>query len=143
MLSAICSRHHQTHLSLQPTSRVSWLWLHLLWYVYKWKSVCMILCIMAYAYILCFIFYFSKQVCTILVLNYHHRLASGDPMPRWVQTLFLQWIPWALRISRPGNKITRQSINIQNKVGYIINKYIKMIVYMNNDIYEGKRISNK
>lgn len=56
------------------------------------------------------------KVCTILVLNYHHRLASSDPMPRWVQTIFLQWIPWALRISRPGNKITRKSIHLQNKV---------------------------
>ena len=55
-------------------------------------------------------------MCTILVLNYHHRLASSDPMPQWVQTLFLQWIPWALRISRPGNKITRKSIHLQNKV---------------------------
>ena len=72
--------------------------------------------------IVSFFCYFSKQVCTILVLNYHHRLASGDPMPRWVQTLFLQWIPWALRISRPGNKITRKSINIENKVGYTINE---------------------
>ena len=63
-------------------------------------------------------FPFLFQVCTILVLNYHHRLASSDPMPQWVQTLFLQWIPWALRLSRPGNKITRKSIHLQNKVRY-------------------------
>ncbi len=55
-----------------------------------------------------------------MVLNYHHRLASSDPMPQWVQTLFLQWIPWALRISRPGAKITRKSIRLQNKVLNVI-----------------------
>ena len=55
-----------------------------------------------------------------MVLNYHHRLASSDPMPQWVQTLFLQWIPWALRISRPGAKITRKSIRLQNKVLTVI-----------------------
>ena len=55
------------------------------------------------------------QVCTILVLNYHHRLASSEPMPQWVKTVFLQWLPWALRMSRPGNKITRKSIYLQNK----------------------------
>lgn len=58
----------------------------------------------------------SSVVCTILVLNYHHRLAVSDSMPTWFRTVFLQWIPWALRMSRPGNKITRKSIHLQNKV---------------------------
>ena len=58
----------------------------------------------------------SSVVCTILVLNYHHRLASEESMPPWFRTLFLQWIPWLIRMSRPGNKITRRSIYLQNKV---------------------------
>ena len=37
-------------------------------------------------------------------------------MPPWFRKVFLQWIPWALRMSRPGNKITRRSIYLQNKV---------------------------
>merc|ERR1712223_797041 len=36
--------------------------------------------------------------------------------PPWFRKLFLQWIPWILRMSRPGNKITRQSISLQNKM---------------------------
>lgn len=58
----------------------------------------------------------SSVVCTIMVLNYHHRLATDEGMPKWFRTLFLQWIPWALRMSRPGCKITRRSIYLQNKV---------------------------
>ena len=61
----------------------------------------------------------SSVVCTILVLNYHHRLAVDNSMPQWFRTLFLQWIPWILRMSRPGNKITRRSIYLQNKVIFV------------------------
>ena len=62
----------------------------------------------------------SSVVCSILILNYHHKLAVDDGMPPWFRKLFLQWIPWILRMSRPGNKITRQSISLQNKVRYTI-----------------------
>ena len=30
--------------------------------------------------------------------------------------MFLQWIPWVLRMGRPGEKITRKTIMIQNKM---------------------------
>ena len=30
--------------------------------------------------------------------------------------IFLQWIPWLLRMSRPGEKITRKSILMQKKI---------------------------
>ena len=33
-----------------------------------------------------------------------------------VRVLFLQWIPWCLRMSRPGEKITRKTIMMQNKM---------------------------
>ena len=33
-----------------------------------------------------------------------------------VHKIFLQWIPWMLRMSRPGEKITRKSILMQKKI---------------------------
>merc|ERR1740128_521481 len=58
----------------------------------------------------------SSVVTTIMILNYHHRLADTHEMPDWVRQLFLQWIPWLLRMSRPGEKITRKTIMMQNKM---------------------------
>ena len=42
----------------------------------------------------------SSVVTTIMVLNYHHRLVDTHEMPGWVRSLFLQWLPWLLRMSR-------------------------------------------
>jgi len=58
----------------------------------------------------------SSVVTTIMILNYHHRLADTHEMPNWVRFIFLQWIPWILRMSRPGEKITRKTIMMQNKM---------------------------
>merc|ERR1719429_49552 len=58
----------------------------------------------------------SSVVTTIMILNYHHRLADTHEMPSWVRTIFLQWIPWVLRMARPGEKITRKTIMMQNKM---------------------------
>jgi len=58
----------------------------------------------------------SSVVTTILILNYHHRVADTHEMPDWVQLIFLQWIPWFLRMSRPGEKITRKTIMMQKKM---------------------------
>jgi len=58
----------------------------------------------------------SSVVTTIMILNYHHRLADTHEMPPWVRCIFLQWIPWALRMGRPGEKITRKTIMMQNKM---------------------------
>jgi nicotinic acetylcholine receptor len=33
-----------------------------------------------------------------------------------VRLLFLQWIPWLLRMSRPGEKITRKTILMAHKM---------------------------
>ena len=33
-----------------------------------------------------------------------------------MRCIFLQWIPWALRMGRPGEKITRKTIMMQNKM---------------------------
>jgi len=37
-------------------------------------------------------------------------------MPTWVKSVFLQWLPWFLRMSRPGKKITRKTINMNSKM---------------------------
>ena len=36
-----------------------------------------------------------------------------------VRTLFLQWLPWILHMSRPGKPITRKSIIMNNKMNEI------------------------
>merc|ERR550534_2697351 len=58
----------------------------------------------------------SSVVLTVVVLNYHHRTAETHVMPMWVKSVFLQWMPWMLRMSRPGKKITRKTINMTNKM---------------------------
>ena len=52
-------------------------------------------------YFSCIMFMVSSScITTILILNYHHRLADTHEMPGWVQTVFLQWLPWLLHMSR-------------------------------------------
>jgi len=58
----------------------------------------------------------SSCITTIMILNYHHRLADTHEMPEWVQATFLQWIPWLLRMSRPGEKITKKTIMMAQKM---------------------------
>merc|ERR1719346_807689 len=58
----------------------------------------------------------SSVVTTIMILNYHHRLADTHEMPNWIRSIFLQWLPWMLRMARPGEKITRKTIMMQNKM---------------------------
>eukprot|EP00095_Tigriopus_kingsejongensis_P005353 maker-scaffold34_size539781-snap-gene-1.8 protein:Tk05353 transcript:maker-scaffold34_size539781-snap-gene-1.8-mRNA-1 annotation:"nicotinic acetylcholine receptor subunit a6 isoform xii" len=58
----------------------------------------------------------SSVVLTVVVLNYHHRTAETHEMPHWVRTLFLQWMPWLLRMNRPGKPITRKTILMTNRM---------------------------
>ena len=37
-------------------------------------------------------------VCTVLILNYHKRTVDTHTMPPWVETVFLYWLPWLLRM---------------------------------------------
>lgn len=58
----------------------------------------------------------SSVVLTVVVLNYHHRTADIHEMPQWIKSVFLQWLPWILRMSRPGKKITRKTIMMSNRM---------------------------
>ncbi|GFG30444.1 hypothetical protein Cfor_03686, partial [Coptotermes formosanus] len=58
----------------------------------------------------------SSVVLTVVVLNYHHRTADIHEMPQWIKSVFLQWLPWILGMSRPGKKITRKTILMTNRM---------------------------
>ncbi|XP_055388212.1 acetylcholine receptor subunit alpha-type acr-16 isoform X2 [Condylostylus longicornis] len=58
----------------------------------------------------------SSVVLTVVVLNYHHRTADIHEMPPWIKSVFLQWLPWMLRMNRPGRKITRKTILLSNRM---------------------------
>ena len=40
----------------------------------------------------------------------------NKPLKMQVQLIFLQWMPWFLRMARPGEKITRKTIMMQKKM---------------------------
>ncbi|XP_018566637.1 neuronal acetylcholine receptor subunit alpha-7 isoform X3 [Anoplophora glabripennis] len=58
----------------------------------------------------------SSVVLTVVVLNYHHRTADIHEMPQWIKSVFLQWLPWILGMSRPGKKITRKTILMNSRM---------------------------
>nr|AJV88491.1 nicotinic acetylcholine receptor subunit alpha 6 isoform 3a8b [Bovicola ovis] len=58
----------------------------------------------------------SSVVLTVVVLNYHHRTADIHEMPNWIKSVFLLWLPWILGMSRPGKKITRKTIIMNNRM---------------------------
>ncbi|XP_014911747.1 neuronal acetylcholine receptor subunit alpha-7-like isoform X3 [Poecilia latipinna] len=41
-------------------------------------------------------------VATVIVLQFHHHSLNSGQMPRWVHLVLLQWVPWFLRMKRPG-----------------------------------------
>ncbi|KAM7351779.1 nicotinic Acetylcholine Receptor alpha5 [Cochliomyia hominivorax] len=47
----------------------------------------------------------SSVVSTILILNYHHRNADTHEMSEWIRVVFLCWLPWILRMHRPGRPL--------------------------------------
>ncbi|XP_074540293.1 neuronal acetylcholine receptor subunit alpha-7-like isoform X2 [Halichoeres trimaculatus] len=41
-------------------------------------------------------------VATVIVLQFHHHNPNNGQMPRLVHLILLQWVPWFLRMKRPG-----------------------------------------
>ncbi|XP_061574386.1 neuronal acetylcholine receptor subunit alpha-7-like [Cololabis saira] len=41
-------------------------------------------------------------VATVIVLQFHHHSPIDGRIPRWVNLVLLQWVPWFLRMKRPG-----------------------------------------
>nr|WMV64418.1 nicotinic acetylcholine receptor alpha7 variant [Pardosa pseudoannulata] len=55
-------------------------------------------------------------VMTVVVLNYHHRNSDTHEMPEYIKKVFLLWLPWLLRMQRPGHRITRRDLFRSTKV---------------------------
>ncbi|XP_022237264.1 neuronal acetylcholine receptor subunit alpha-7-like isoform X3 [Limulus polyphemus] len=55
-------------------------------------------------------------VMTVVVLNYHHRNSDTHEMPRCIKSIFLVWLPWVLRMSRPGRKMREKSLMFNSKM---------------------------
>ncbi|XP_077576870.1 neuronal acetylcholine receptor subunit alpha-7-like [Stigmatopora nigra] len=41
-------------------------------------------------------------VATVIVLQFHHHNTNNEQIPHWVNLVLLQWVPWFLRMKRPG-----------------------------------------
>ena len=61
---------------------------------------------------------FYLKVSTIFVLNFHHRLGIRGQMPIAIRKIFLQWLPWVLRMAPNGVPLTKKSITLKNKVRF-------------------------
>ncbi|XP_050099102.1 neuronal acetylcholine receptor subunit alpha-7-like isoform X2 [Anopheles aquasalis] len=60
----------------------------------------------------------SSVVSTILILNYHHRNSDTHEMSEWIRVVFLVWLPFILRMSRPGEPYPhpcRPTVDEKNK----------------------------
>ena len=55
-------------------------------------------------------------VCTVLILNYDKRTGETHVMPWWIETIFLQWLPWMLLMERPGVKFEYSTILMDAKM---------------------------
>lgn len=51
-----------------------------------------------------------STVCTVCVLNVHHRSPSTHHMPEWVKKLFLVQLPTFLLMRRPGSSNVRDKL---------------------------------
>ncbi|KAF1387960.1 hypothetical protein PFLUV_G00085330 [Perca fluviatilis] len=52
-------------------------------------------------------------VATVIVLQFHHHSPNSGHMPRWVHLVLLQWVPWFLRMKRPGEGVEPPLSNCQ------------------------------
>ncbi|XP_041649716.1 neuronal acetylcholine receptor subunit alpha-7-like isoform X2 [Cheilinus undulatus] len=58
-------------------------------------------------------------VATVIVLQFHHHSPNSGNMPRWVHLVLLQWVPWFLRMKRPGEgsepTLSNSQVDCQSK----------------------------
>ncbi|XP_033837108.1 neuronal acetylcholine receptor subunit alpha-7-like [Periophthalmus magnuspinnatus] len=58
-------------------------------------------------------------VATVIVLQFHHHNPNNGPMPRLLHLVLLQWVPWFLRMKRPGENadpsLPHSSGDVQSK----------------------------
>ncbi|XP_026228177.1 neuronal acetylcholine receptor subunit alpha-7-like [Anabas testudineus] len=52
-------------------------------------------------------------VATVIVLQFHHHSPDSGHMPHWVHLVLLQWVPWFLRMKRPGEGVDPTLSNSQ------------------------------
>ncbi|EGT55171.1 hypothetical protein CAEBREN_30258 [Caenorhabditis brenneri] len=58
----------------------------------------------------CMIVVTASTVFTVYVLNLHYRTPETHDMGPWTRNLLLYWIPWILRMKRPGHNLTYASL---------------------------------
>ena len=79
-------------------------------------------------YFSCIMFMVSSScITTILILNYHHRLADTHEMPDWVAAVFLQWLPWLLHMSRQEEELQLLVVVVVNGL-FVFRKYVRSFV---------------
>ncbi|XP_077384227.1 neuronal acetylcholine receptor subunit alpha-7-like isoform X1 [Festucalex cinctus] len=52
-------------------------------------------------------------VATVIVLQFHHHNPNNGQIPHWVNLILLQWVPWFLRMKRPGEGAEQDLHNSQ------------------------------
>ncbi|XP_061839121.1 neuronal acetylcholine receptor subunit alpha-7-like isoform X2 [Nerophis lumbriciformis] len=54
-------------------------------------------------------------VATVIVLQFHHHNPNNGQIPHWVKLVLLQWIPWFLRMKRPGEAVDHSQADTPSK----------------------------
>ncbi|KAK6044638.1 Neurotransmitter-gated ion-channel transmembrane region [Cooperia oncophora] len=49
-------------------------------------------------------------IATLVIINVHFRSPRTHQMGKWIQLIFLEWLPWFLLMSRPGKKFRRREL---------------------------------
>ncbi|XP_064608817.1 neuronal acetylcholine receptor subunit alpha-7-like [Liolophura sinensis] len=55
-------------------------------------------------------------MCTVIVLNFHHRGPDTHHMSKWVNKIICEWLAWILMMERPGKEISRKTLMQNSKL---------------------------